>query len=177
MRSFTSAPALALSVAFSIASVAPAIAAAPSTSPPPESTHPISAGLTSNELFLHTGATALTGLFPKTATMDLQVDFVIPQTDPFLWGLSGELKNTIHGSRDLGFHLGGGLGVGQFAEDRLFLRVGALAGFHWAFLTRLAVHVDGGLTFAYDDADEAENQLHLTGHSSHFGISLFYKFD
>lgn len=150
---------------------------ASAATPVTEPRRPISVGLSSNDLFLHTGATALSGLFQKDATMDIQVDLAIPQSDPFLWGLSAEIKNTIHGDRDLGFHVGGGLGFGQFAKDTMFFSLGGLAGFHWTFLGRLSAHIDGGLTFTHEEIESEENQFRLTGHSSHFGLSLLYRFD
>lgn len=161
----------------------PAPSAATSTASPSPTPGPgrgVAVGLSTNGLLLKTDVAALTALFSKDEKTEFQAALAIPQTDPFLYSLGATLYFNVHGTPDLGFHTGGGLGLGSHAKDLMFFRLAAQAGFHWTMLERLVFRVDAGLALSNEEkpsGSDGENQLILSGNSSLVGLSILYRFE
>ncbi len=140
----------------------------------------MAAGLASNSQLLYTSQTALTGLFSVGEKSSAQAFLIVSGSDPMTYGIGGLYKYTVSGTKRLGFHVGGGLGLGDYAEDRSFFRISGVAGFHFRVRKRILFHVDGGLTLSRDDAlvdgGDDSNQTTITGQSSIFGLSIMYMF-
>ena len=104
---------------------------------------------------------------------------MLASSDPNTYGIAGSFKYTLTGSKYTGFHVGAGLGTGNHAEDKAFMRIAGIAGFHFKVAKRVLIHVDGGLTIINDDNtnnDEKNSQTVVAGHSENFGLSMMYIF-
>ena len=103
--------------------------------------------------------TALTLFMPLTQKGALQVYFAIPGTEPtFTIGTAALYKHTVYGHRTLGFHLGGGVGLGGTGvsnETKFFAHILGNMGFHFAFpqFDRILFSVDAGPTLEIVDGD------------------------
>lgn len=133
-------------------------------------------GLASASRLLVTSETALTGIFELNRKSFLQGYFVLTSSDPNVYGLGATYKHTISGDNETGFHIGGGIGLGQWAEDRSFFRINGLAGVHFTVSKKVAIHMDGGITITQDETagGNESSQFLIGGSSSLFGLSLVY---
>ena len=137
-------------------------------------------GIASNSQLLYHTETSITALFDIGKKAGIQAFLVVPSSDPMTYGLGAQYKYTISGGKSLGFHVGGGLGIGDFAKDRSFLRIMGVAGLHFKIRKRILIHADTGLTLTRDDdptgGDEDSNQTTITGNSILYGLSIMYMF-
>ena len=137
-----------------------------------------SAGLASNEDLLYTSATALTGAYALNRKSIVQGYFIMPSTDPSTYGIGGAFKYATSGHRKLGFHVGGGLGIGKWNEGKSFMRIVGIVGFHFPIHKRVVMHIDAGLTIRNDDkggsTSDKDSNMSIKGNSELFGISLLY---
>jgi len=132
----------------------------------------IALGLASNSQLLARSETALTGLFSVTRKGAIQGFFMSPSSDPNTYSIGALYKHVVSGSTKRGFHVGGGLGIGDYADDLSFFHIMANAGFRFTIQKRIQIHVDGGLTITDDDPDDSQTEI--TGNSAVFGLSLLY---
>lgn len=137
-------------------------------------------GYASNAAALYHNEPGLTGMFPVGDKGAVQIFFALYDSDPNTYGLAGIYKYTLSGNQSSGFHVGGGLGIGSWMEDRSYMHIIGDAGFHFTLKKQVVLHIDGGLLIKSDEAPAAtapkDSGMVLAGFSEHLGIALMYIF-
>ena len=134
-------------------------------------------GLASNEKLLITNGTALSALFTINRKSAIQAYFAYLSQDDSLYSIGASYKYTISGSSDNGFHIGGGLAIGNYQKDLSFTRISLMAGIHFKIKKKISMHLDSGLTLTNDNKtnpNDDGSDMSIGGHSDLFGISFLY---
>jgi hypothetical protein len=134
-------------------------------------------GVATNSHLLKTGDTALSGTVNVSGSSFMQWFFTVPQSDPMVYSLGIAMKFTVSGTGANGLHAGGGLGIGEYAEDLSFLRLGGILGFHFTVVRNVFISLDAGLTIAKDELpvkDDEKSQISIGGQSGLLGLSAVY---
>lgn len=146
----------------------------------PLTVNPVASGLSSFT------AASLSTWFTLAERHSLQTYFSIPSTSPFNFGVGTNYKFTLTGDQALGFHIGGGFGLGSTRNPNLasnpkdpknvfFFGFTALGGMHFKVpnLENLMVNFDAGPTFTVVDGNA---NFTLAGLGGFLGASLHYLF-
>lgn len=140
-------------------------------------------GYASNAAALYSDRPGITGIFAIGNDGAIQAFFAMYDSDPNTYGMGAIYKHNIGGSRTSGFHVGGGLGLGTFAEvagqKKSYFHIIGNAGIHFAIKKQIIIHIDGGLIMKSNDqtgSTEKDSGMVIAGFSDLLGISLIYMF-
>jgi hypothetical protein len=131
----------------------------------------IAVGVGSSYHALLNNETSVTGLFNVSDMGAIQAHLLLAGSDPSIFSFAGHYKHTISGDLTDGFHVGGGVGFGTYAQNQNFFAINGIAGFHFGVAKRVLVHVDGGLSLVNSNS---RTQIMIGGHSPMWGVSLLY---
>ncbi len=118
---------------------------------------------------------SLTALFTVSEKTILQTYAQVVSTTPgFNFGLGANLKLTVAGDQDTGFHVGGGAGFGTTggAAETFFVNINGIMGLHFHWAKRVVVHIDGGLSL---NLTPAPVSFTLGGNSITWGATIAYE--
>ena len=136
-------------------------------------------GYSSNTAVLYSDSPGMTGLFPIGDNGAIQGFFALYDSDPNTYGMGAIYKYTISGNQSSGFHVGGGLGLGKWMNDRSYMHIIGDAGFHFSLKKHILVHIDGGIVMKSDEQPgnaAKDSGMVLAGFSDHIGLALMYVF-
>ncbi len=140
----------------------------------------IAAGYSSNAAVLYHDTPGLTALFPIGDAGAIQAYFALYDSDPNTYGLGAIYKHTISGNQSTGFHVGGGLGLGTWMQDRSYMHIIGNAGIHFSVKRHVMVHIDGGLIIKNDEqagnTTDKDSGMVMSGFSDHLGLAMMYVF-
>ena len=128
------------------------------------------------------GTSAITATIDLSRVDALQAFFSIPQTSPFNIGAAVLYKRTIAESRGAGFHIGGGLGMGNINTgfgSAFAMNFSAVGGFHFEMpgIPHISVHLDGGPTFnLITTSPSTTTNFQIAALSPALGASILYIF-
>lgn len=105
----------------------------------------------------------------------------LPTTSPFALGVGGLYKHTVSGSQAAGFHVGGGIGIGNItALNTSYLGFGLniLGGFHFEVpgAPQVSVSFDGGPSFNLIASTPSQTNFQVSAFSPALGASIIYLF-
>jgi hypothetical protein len=173
---------------------APARKTAPEPTPPVRQTHlvrePVTVetqpfsqrnfgvGLAAVEA-LTSSSTALTATYQLNPTDLVQGFFALDSTSPIgRFNVAGLYKHSVHEAELAGFHVGAGLGAGNYQTTKggvFGFALAAVGGIHLAIpgISHVKIHLDGGPVFTMIDN---ETNLSIKALSPALGLSVFYQF-
>lgn len=99
----------------------------------------------------------------------------IPSTSPFSIFADVRFKHTILGTQHLGFHLGGGVGLGSI-NSTFALMFEGLAGIHMTVMDRVVLAFDGGPSFSLITTSPNSTSNFMIGTAPYLGASVLYMF-
>jgi hypothetical protein len=119
------------------------------------------------------GDTAITGWIPLKGQMGFQPYLAIPKTTGSFDFLAGSaIKNTVKGSFENGFHLGGNVLLGSVAKNFTVL-VGGLIGVHFSPAQNVLIAFDGGPQLSLIDGNA---DFSIGAVSPMLGLNILYFF-
>lgn len=136
-------------------------------------------GYSSNSAVLYSDRPGFTGLFPIGDSGAVQAYFALYDSDPNTYGIGAIYKHTISGNQSNGFHVGGGLGLGTWMQDKSYMHIIGNAGMHFSLKKQIHVHIDGGLTIKSDEQagnTTKDSGMVMAGFSDHIGLAIMYVF-